>query len=283
MDKHTVSSVKPSFQTPYKSSAVITDQLTGTVPIDKQRTMPVFLPKAVLMSNMNGKAAATQWNNSGKSNSSSVKNRIDGDSGDNKEMDKKEINCMNGNSDCNIVKAHCEDQTSETVCEKISDIGTKLSSSAVYCETPVATVGCDTEQSDVIMETSKPETVSDVCVQSYVNVIQKHGTNGLPSAPKDQRLEDGTVKTDVSSTDVKLAVTMETHDLDLGEFSEGIDEEDMFYCMLAEARRCQMDIINSRKKETVKPVAGRLWKMKESAHYRNALKDVIDWNGNVRI
>lgn len=240
--------------------------------------MPVFLPKAVLMSSMNGKAEATQWNNSEKSNYPSVKNRIDGNSGDNIEMDKKEINHKNGNSDCNIVKAHCDGQASETVCEKISDIGSKLAS-----EAPVATVGYDIELADVNMETSKPETVSDVYMQSYVNAIQKHDTNGLPSAPKNQKVEDGTVKTDVSPTDVKLAIAMETHDLDLGEFSEGIDEEDMFYCMLAEARRCQSDIINRRKKETIKPMAGRLWKTKESAHNRNALKDVIDWNGNVRI
>lgn len=79
----------------------------------------------------------------------------------------------------------------------------------------------------------------------------------------------------------QVDVAMETNDLDLDMFSEGNEEEDLYSCSLAEARKCQADIIEKKNNKKIQPVIGRLLSTKKSAAQRLTLKQLIDWSGNV--
>lgn len=66
-------------------------------------------------------------------------------------------------------------------------------------------------------------------------------------------------------------VTNDSYDFD--SFSQ--DEDDVYCCMLVEARRSQDDIIKRQSGTRVKPVTGKLWNMKQTTG-RWKLKDFID-------
>lgn len=87
------------------------------------------------------------------------------------------------------------------------------------------------------------------------------------SKEKKASIIEETVKSD------GLDTTQASDHGDFDSFSQ--DEDDVYYCMLVEARRHQDNIIKQRGADRVRPVVGRLWKMKQTQN-RWKLKDLID-------
>ena len=114
--------------------------------------------------------------------------------------------------------------------------------------------------------------------------ISKTGKgNDVSMVTKETVLAMETGKTAVIVATRETAVARETCDIDIDPFSQGHDEEDIYYCMLAEAREFQRELIAKKKGLSVQPIKGRLLSMKESANQRWTLKQVVDWNGDVSI
>lgn len=82
---------------------------------------------------------------------------------------------------------------------------------------------------------------------------------------------------------IKELVPVETMNmLEIGEFDVfSQEEDDVYYCMLVEARRHQDKLITQRSSSRVCPVAGRLWEMKQMQG-RWKLKDLVDRLGQVK-
>lgn len=80
----------------------------------------------------------------------------------------------------------------------------------------------------------------------------------------------------------KIAPIETIHTSEIGVFdSFSQEEDDVYYCMLVEARRHQDKLIAQRSSTRVCPVAGRLWEMKQ-LQGRWKLKELIDRLGQVK-
>jgi hypothetical protein len=95
------------------------------------------------------------------------------------------------------------------------------------------------------------------------------------------KLETVLVKNNVmSSLDCDLSESgQKGEQSEFDSFSQ--DEDDVYYCTLVEARRHQEEIIKQRAIGRVHPVAGKLWRMKQTEN-KIKLTDVIDELNQVR-
>lgn len=102
--------------------------------------------------------------------------------------------------------------------------------------------------------------------------------DGTPKCESDFSKERNASIIDKRVNSDGLDTTQTSDHGDFDSFSQ--DEDDVFYCMLVEARQHQDNIIKQRGANRVRPVVGRLWKMKQTQN-RWKLKDLIDNLGQV--
>lgn len=281
---------KPSFQTPYKS----TPEKSTTTPTTSSNeyngrsfksTAPVFIPKSGLVSAM-GKGDGTdrslykngpikaQFSNTGKANATVTA------SGDN-----------SNKLDC---------KTKQTV-DSVRNFRNSKEEVKSYTKLDVLTNrDKDTIQGSTESNTDIVTNINTTNLEMKANISVYKGKNAVMNEDKIDESdgdynETGTATSDpgpVSEMEKKSGVNkaanlniagqepdvMETSEFD--SFSQ--EEDDVYYCMLVEARKHQDDIIKQRGASRVKPVAGRLWKMKQTQG-RWKLGQVIDKLGKVGI
>ena len=269
VDSNAVDTSKSSFQAPFKANHGSTDITHELAASSNNRTVkiPVYIPKAVIHAKYTESQALLRRKTKSLENNGG--------------QDSSEL--VVGHKKHDIMAKHSGSMNSSKKSLELSK------SSVIILDSNV--------NEEALGEKKKSETFACAKVNKTDSSYAKsneHGVNrrslkisktgkgnGVSMVTKETVVAMETGKTAVTIATRETAVARETCDID--PFSQGHDEEDIYYCMLAEAREFQRELIAKKKGLSMQPIKGRLLSMKESANQRWTLKQVVDWNGDVSI
>ncbi|KAL4227986.1 Breast cancer 2 [Mactra antiquata] len=252
--------------------------------------------------NVTAPSEATSSPNSSKTNGSKL---ISTDRDDERTLDKKIIETSD-DKHCDISK-----NSDEIICETVTT--DKGISDKTVVEKGKVKVNID-DKSAINDSDPNNKRLIEVCITDEVNdqtgvekvdtelkVVGINLDRGKGKCNTDTKTELGVVgsykdfRAEVSKTELKSdpGVNIENEELNVDKGNEDIDndivkngndsydfdsfsqdEDDIYYCMLVEARRHQDDLIKERKATRVHPVAGTLWRTKQ-LQGRLKLQDLI--------